>query len=219
LKVVILPSGHFVILSEYKEYGVVEIVPYDDRWVAEFLAIGGALRRALGDPSAGSGQSLALRIDHIGSTSVPGLAAKDRIDVQIAVAGFERFDDMRARIEPLGYEPRPGFTSDHLPPGWVGPESEWEKRFFATPPDRRAANLHVRVLGRANQRYALLFRDYLRAHPASAAAYAELKRRLAQHLADLRFYADVKDPACDLIAVAAEDWARQVGWQPGPSDA
>jgi GrpB-like predicted nucleotidyltransferase (UPF0157 family) len=189
---------------------VVEIVPYDDRWPAEFAAIGGALRRALGD--------LALRIDHIGSTSVPGLAAKDRIDVQIAVAGFERFDEMRARIEPLGYVSR-SFTGDHLPPGWQGPESEWEKRFFATPPDRRPANLHVRVLGRANQRYALLFRDYLRAHPASAAAYAELKRRLSQHLADLKFYPDVKDPACDLIAVAAEDWAQQVGWKPGPSDA
>jgi GrpB-like predicted nucleotidyltransferase (UPF0157 family) len=193
-----------------KEYGVVEIVPYDDRWPGEFAAIGGALRSTLGD--------LALRIDHIGSTSVPGLAAKDRIDVQIAVAGFERFDAMRARIELLGYQSR-SFTGDHLPPGWQGPESEWEKRFFTTPPDGRPANLHVRVLGRANQRYALLFRDYLRAHPASAAAYAELKRRLAQHLADLSFYPDVKDPACDLIAVAAEDWAKQVGWQPGPSDA
>jgi GrpB-like predicted nucleotidyltransferase (UPF0157 family) len=203
-----MSSGHLV---RIKVYSVVEIVPYNDGWPAEFAAIGGALRRTLGD--------LALRIDHIGSTSVPELAAKDRIDVQIAVAGFERFDDMRARIEPLGYEPRPGFTSDHLPPGWAGPESEWEKRFFATPPERRAANVHVRVLGRANQRYALLFRDYLRAHPASAAAYAELKRRLAQHLADLRFYADVKDPACDLIAVAAEDWAEQVDWKPGPSDA
>jgi GrpB-like predicted nucleotidyltransferase (UPF0157 family) len=189
---------------------VVEIVSYDDRWPAEFAAIGGVLRGALGD--------LALRIDHIGSTSVPGLAAKDRIDVQIAVAGFEQFDEMCARIEPLGYVAR-RFTEDHLPPGWQGPPSEWEKRFFATPPDRRPANLHMRVLGRANQRYALLFRDYLRAHPSSAAAYAELKRRLAQHLADLEFYADVKDPACDLIAVAAEDWAKQVGWEPGPSDA
>ena len=84
---------------------------------------------------------------------------------------------------------------------------------------QRRVNVHVRQAGKPNQRYALLFRDYLRAHPASAAAYAELKRRLAQHLADLEFYADVKDPACDLIAVAAEDWAKQVGWEPGSSDA
>ena len=190
---------------------MVEIIAYDHRWPTEFAAIGAALRAGLGD--------LALRIDHIGSTSVPGLAAKDRIDVQIAVAGFEQYDAMRERIEPLGYEARPRRTGDHLPPGWQGPQSEWEKRFFATPPDRRPANLHVRVLGRANQRYALLFRDYLRAHPASAAAYAELKRRLAAYLADVSFYADVKDPACDLIAVAAEDWAKQVDWRPGASDA
>ena len=63
----------------------------------------------------------------------------------------------------------------------------------------------MRVQGRANQRYALLFRDYLRAHPATAEAYAELKRRLAQHLADPRMYPEVKDPAVDLIYLAAEE--------------
>jgi len=189
---------------------MIEIVPYDARWPADFAAISAALRGALGDQ--------ALRIDHIGSTAVPDLAAKDRIDVQIAVAGFERFDELRARIEALGYLARPDFTADHQPPGWRGPEREWEKRFFATPPERRAANIHVRVLGRANQRYALLFRDYLCAHPASAAAYAELKRRLADSLRDLALYADVKDPACDLIVLAAEDWAAVTGWQPEVSD-
>jgi GrpB-like predicted nucleotidyltransferase (UPF0157 family) len=190
---------------------VIEIVPYQERWPAEFAAIGAALRHALDD--------LALRIDHIGSTSVVGLAAKDRIDVQIAVAGFDQFDDIRARIEAFGYQSRPNITGDHLPPGWEGPQSEWEKRYFTTAPEQRPANLHVRVLGQANQRYALLFRDYLRAHPRSAAAYAELKRRLALYLTDnLYYYPDVKDPACDLIALAAEDWAQQSEWWPGPSD-
>ena len=69
------------------------------------------------------------------------------------------------------------------------------------------------------KRYALLCRDYLRAHPATAEAYAELKRRLAAHMPDTMTYADVKDPAVDLIALAAEDWAVATGWQPGPSDA
>ena len=79
--------------------------------------------------------------------------------------------------------------------------------------------MHVRVEGRANQRYALLFRDYLREHPAAAEAYGELKRRLAAELRNVGVYADVKDPACDLIIVAAEDWARATAWKPGPSDA
>ena len=77
----------------------------------------------------------------------------------------------------------------------------------------------MRAVDRANQRYPLLFRDYLRAHPRSAAAYAELKRRLADNLRDLDSYPDVKDPACDLIIAAAEDWASATTWQLGPSDA
>lgn len=62
-------------------------------------------------------------------------------------------------------------------------------------------------------------RDYLRAHPLAADAYAALKRRLAKELHDIGTYADVKDPACDLIIVAAEEWAAAAGWQPSPSDA
>jgi len=75
------------------------------------------------------------------------------------------------------------------------------------------------VQGRANQRYPLLFRDYLRTHPATAKAYAQLKHRLAQHLADPETYPYVKDPAADLIYFAAEKWAADTGWQQGPTDA
>src|SRR5262249_52478566 len=154
----------------------------------------------------------ALRIDHIGSTAVPGLAAKPVIDVQVTV------DDL-ADAEPLlttGFEEKVGF-SDHRPPGADGPDADWRKRFFNPPTGR--ANVHVRVQGRANQRYALLFRDYLRAHPDAARAYEELKRGLARHLRDIGPYTDVKDPACDLIAIAAEAWAAATGWEPGLSDA
>jgi GrpB-like predicted nucleotidyltransferase (UPF0157 family) len=189
----------------------VEIVPYDHRWPADFAAIGAALRGALGD--------LALRIDHIGSTSVPGLAAKDRIDVQLTVPDFERIELAQAALEQLGYTSVPGTLRDHEPPGWAGSDEQWQKRFFRAPPGQRPTNLHVRAAGRANQRYPLLFRDYLRAHPRSAAAYAELKRRLADNLRDLETYPDVKDPACDLIFVAAEEWAVVTTWQLGPSDA
>jgi len=58
----------------------------------------------------------------------------------------------------------------------------------------------------------------LRAHPATAEAYAELKRRLAANLADWQTYPEVKDPAVDLIYFAAEEWATNTGWQIGPSD-
>ena len=71
----------------------------------------------------------------------------------------------------------------------------------------------MRILGRANQRYPLLFRDYLRCHPAAAAGYEALKRVLVQYHAEDRIvYTLIKDPVCDVIMSAAEDWARQTGW-------
>jgi GrpB-like predicted nucleotidyltransferase (UPF0157 family) len=88
------------------------------------------------------------------------------------------------------------------------------KVIFDEPVGRRAVHVHVRIAGRSNQRYALLFRDYLGAHPDSAAAYAGVKRWLAKLTPDGGIYADAKDPTCDLIYLAAEDWARQYGWTP-----
>jgi len=79
-------------------------------------------------------------------------------------------------------------------------------------------NLHLRVNGRPNQRYPLLFHDYLRAHDEAATSYATLKRRLAELSLETGVYADIKDPVTDLIMVAAEEWAARAGWQPGPSD-
>jgi GrpB-like predicted nucleotidyltransferase (UPF0157 family) len=183
------------------------IVPYSQYWPAAFRSLSQRIRDALG--------AEALRIDHIGSTAVPGLPAKNVIDIQVAVAELGVADALAG----AGFRPFAAVLNDHRPPGHDGPEAQWAKRLFVEPADERRANVHVRVLGNANERYALLFRDYLRAHPATAEAYAELKRRLAAHLADTATYADVKDPAVDLIALAAEDWASATGWEPGPSDA
>lgn len=187
---------------------MVEIHSYNPGWPIEFAKIAATLRQAAGD--------LAIRIDHIGSTSVPRLAAKDIIDIQMTVANLDNRIVEALRV--IGYTVREGRTADHRPPGALGPDSDWEKLLFKPPSGHRPVNLHVRVEKRPNQRYALLFRDYLRTHPESAEAYAELKRRLGQHLNETGIYADVKDPAVDLIIIAAEAWAAQTGWQPGPSD-
>jgi GrpB-like predicted nucleotidyltransferase (UPF0157 family) len=191
-----------------------EIVSYSPGWPAAFREIGGALRVALGP--------LALRIDHIGSTSVPGLAAKDVIDVQVTVAALDQAT-LSAGFERAGFVPAADNPRhDHQPPGAIGPDDDWAKLFFRPAAGvfgGRRINVHVRAAGRANQRYALLFRDYLRAHPAAAAAYAELKRRLAALGLETGVYAEVKDPACDLIMQAAEPWAARIRWQPGSIDA
>ena len=77
----------------------------------------------------------------------------------------------------------------------------------------------MRVAGRANQRYAVLFRDYLRTNPATAVAYAHVKLALATyHADDVEAYYAIKDPVCDVIMGGAEHWAATTGWVPGPSD-
>jgi GrpB-like predicted nucleotidyltransferase (UPF0157 family) len=187
---------------------MVEIISYQSHWPDEFRAIAATLRRGLGD--------LALRIDHIGSTAVPGLAAKDVIDIQVTVPALD--ERVAAAMAALGYSQPEGVWCDHRPPGCEGPDSDWSKFYFRPPPGQRRTHTHVRAAGRPNQRYPLLFRDYLRTHPDTAGAYAELKRRLAAHLADPGMYPEVKDPAVDLIYFAAEAWAAATGWAPGPAD-
>jgi GrpB-like predicted nucleotidyltransferase (UPF0157 family) len=190
---------------------MIEIIPYTDRWTSEFKLIGATFRQALG--------SHALRIDHIGSTSVPGLAAKDIIDIQVTVRQLEPFVQPRQAFEAVGYILRPENTQDHRPRGDNSAEHEWAKRFFREPDGQRRVHVHVREAGRANQRYALLFRDYLRVHPGSAAAYAEVKRQLAHyHPDDITAYVTIKDPICDIIWAAAESWARTSNWEIGQSD-
>jgi GrpB-like predicted nucleotidyltransferase (UPF0157 family) len=182
---------------------MVTIVPYDQRWTSEFGRIALALRNALG--------VRAISIDHIGSTSVPNLSAKDVIDVQITVR--ELAPAVADALRAAGLVEHPEVTTDHLPPGLGDAPADWAKWLFVEPPGQRRMNVHVRVAGKPNQRYAILVRDFLRANPLVAAAYAELKSRLAAALADPADYPEVKDPAVDLIYFAAEAWAVASGWR------
>ena len=186
----------------------IEIVPYDPEWPAKFAEIGGAIRDALAER--------ALAIHHIGSTAVPGLAAKDVIDVQLTVADLDA--PIREPLVARGYSVREDVASDHLPPGVSLPAEELAKRYFSRTSPR--IHLHVRAAGRFNARYALLCRDYLRAHPLAAAAYAEIKLALAARFPeDQDSYYAVKDPVFDLLMVGAEAWALASGWRIPPSDA
>jgi GrpB-like predicted nucleotidyltransferase (UPF0157 family) len=191
---------------------MIEIVSPSPQWTEEFTALARDLRAALGER--------ALRIDHIGSTSVPGLAAKDRIDIQVTVESLDDLDPIVEAITGLGYRYYSGeIWIDHLPPGWEGPPEAWKKILFSSWPGQRAVNIHVRVSGSPNARYAVLFRDFLRVHPAMAAGYAAFKKGLAAYMGgDTRTYADLKDPVCDIIMAAAEEWATETGWEIAPTD-
>ena len=181
------------------------IQPYSHQWPSEFEEVKVNLQEGLGD--------VAARIDHIGSTSVPGLAAKNIIDVQVSVSDLA---DRRlvGAFERLGAAAT-DITMDHVPPGDQREPSAWEKRYFRAPASWRPTHIHVRETGRANTRYALLFRDYLRHSPPAAAAYAQIKMTLSRlHPEDVDAYYAVKDPVCDLIMNAAEQWAHGAGWSP-----
>lgn len=188
---------------------MITILPYRREWSEQFVSLGRELRNAL--------RALALRIDHIGSTSVPGLAAKDVLDIQVTARALTtEVDDA---VNRAGYERLTHITRDHVPPGGAEDPEQWSKWFYNQRGDGRRVNLHVRVAGRANQRYAVLFRDYLRANPAMAGAYGQVKLALAAHHADdVEAYYAIKDPVCDVIMGGAEGWAAATGWVPGPSD-
>ena len=182
----------------------VTIVEYRPAWSVEFAALATELRETLG--------VAALQVDHIGSTAVPALAAKDIIDVQVTVRSLD--GSISEVLLAAGFSTDTHPTSqDHVPPGFGANEHDWSKFFFMQKPGSRRSNIHVRQLGKPNQRYPLLVRDFLRAEPRIAAAYGELKKRLASGLADPDNYPDVKDPVADIIYFAAERWASATNWQ------
>lgn len=178
---------------------MIVIRTYNPDWPLEFDAIRQELQEVLGP--------LALQIDHIGSTSVPGLGAKDIIDVQVSVSTLDPI--LIDRMVEAGYVFRP-YNQDHVPPGEDSTPAQWSKLYFVERSGERPAHIHVRAMGNLNQRYALLFRDYLRAHPNSAAIVERIKRALAHyHPDDEEAYYDIKDPVYDLIWEAAKEWSIQ----------
>jgi GrpB-like predicted nucleotidyltransferase (UPF0157 family) len=185
----------------------VVVSPYNPGWPARAAAEIAALRAALG-PAV-------LAADHIGSTSIPGMAAKDVLDLQVSVrdlaAAAGAFDGPLAG---LGYVRRP-YENDHVPAGADSDPGLWAKRYWHRR-DHPAgdANLHVRLAGSPNERLALLFRDWLRAEPLAVAGYSQFKLALAAAVPDLGAYTDIKDPVVDVIVAAAAHWAASTGWQP-----
>jgi GrpB-like predicted nucleotidyltransferase (UPF0157 family) len=180
-----------------------QAAPVDHRpgWADDFAALAAELAVTLGE--------LAVAIDHIGSTAVPGLAAKDCIDVQVRV---ERLDEtlVTARMSAKGFRLRPEPWNRTEIAGGVA----YEKLVFAPPVGVRASNVHVRLRGAANTRFALLFRDYLRADAAVRDAWGAFKRRLAESAPDLYDYGQIKAPATQVLMIAAERWATETGWSP-----
>ncbi len=159
----------------------IELHEYDSSWPRQFAGQADRIRAALG--------SRALSVEHVGSTSVPGLAAKPILDINVAVADTTRENDYVPALEAAG------FTLAIREPDW------FEHRLFRG--QEPAVNLHVFPHGCPELARMAGFRDWLRRSPDDLALYVEAKRRLArQDWARVQDYADAK------TAVIAEIVAR-----------
>lgn len=155
------------------------IVDYDADWplvAADHLE---RIRASL-QVLSGSGQ---FRFDHIGSTAVPGLAAKPIVDLQVRTPALPRIAELEELLAPTGFRralgarpDSPGVHRDNPRPEGGDPE-RYEKRLFVK--DRPAVILHIRRLDSPFAAFVLRFRDWLREHPEDAARYQRVKRDLA----------------------------------------
>lgn len=172
----------------------VAIVDYDPGWPDRFACWHARIAAEL--------DGAARRIDHVGSTSVPGLAAKPTIDIQVGVDDVEDEHSYAPGLERLGLVLR---SRDRL------------HRFFRPPAGRpRDVHVHVCRAGGAWEREHLLFRDHLRTHPPARRQYAAAKREAVETWGNDRVaYGEAKsDVILDQLA-DAERWAKETGWQPG----
>lgn len=168
-------------------------------WAQKFRGRAEVIRSELG--------SLAIRIDHIGSTSIHGLAAKPIIDIQVSVASFNPIDALLAPLERCGYT-------------WRSANPELTKRYFRERSGDERTHIHVRRSGSWHEQWALLFRDYMREHVNEHEPYVALKLALAERYgADRSAYTDGKDDFFWDVIRRADRWAAATGWQPPSTDA
>lgn len=184
-------------------------VPYDTDWPQKFAAL---RDRLLSLPAMST-----ARIEHIGSTAVEGLWAKPIIDIQVGVVSLEPFP--LEELAKVGFEPVPEIDRDDPFPndeaGFVG----WRKKYARlTEGGRRLAHVHIRQVGDHNHRFAILFRDFLRANRHARDFYSEFKKTAADVGRDMSeqggsgAYLDLKDPFVKVLALNAEGWANETGW-------
>jgi len=168
------------------------LVPSDPQWPAQARRIVARLRTACGHRAS--------RIDHVGSTAIPGMDANDVIDIQVTVASLEVADELAEALLAAGY-PRSPVTEDVA---HTDDPSEWRKRLYCSADPGRPTNVHVRVDGSPGQQFALLFVDWLTASPQARSDYLALNRRVAE----------AREPWFLDAYRRAWEWADTTGWRP-----
>lgn len=154
-------------------------------------------------------------VSHVGSTSVPGLLAKDVIDIQIGVRALADADSgaFHEAMRGAGYVLVPGNVQDNPHPAGAD-QQNWTKRFHGGCDPADIVHVHVRAAHSAGWRFALLFRDWLTHEPGERDAYATEKRRLLALDDDTDRYTEAKEPWFAAAYARAQAWAAATGWTP-----
>jgi GrpB-like predicted nucleotidyltransferase (UPF0157 family) len=168
------------------EPGTVRVLPYQPEWARLFEEEHDRLEAAVGD--------FVLELEHIGSTSVPGLPAKPIIDIGIAVRDFEAAFVCVAPIEALGYVYR-------------GENGIPRRHYFRKGYPLRTHHIHMVEVESTEWAQQILFRDYLRGHPGARRQYADLKIDLARRFPkDRDAYLAAKAPLIrEILALARQE--------------
>jgi len=149
------------------------VVEYDPSWPDRFEQERQALERLAG----------AVPIEHIGSTAVPGLAAKPIIDIMLGLEQLADAEAMKPKLEAIGYRYMPEYEV----------QMPYRRFYIKEKAGRRVVHLHVVEISHEFWPRHITFRDHLRTHPESAAQYAALKRSLAeQYRHDRDAYTEAK---------------------------
>jgi dephospho-CoA kinase len=192
------------------------LVPSDPTWPDQARRIVARLKTTCGHR--------ALRVNHIGSTAVPGLDAKDVIDIQVTVDSLATADELAQALLTAGYPRKEAVTADVVKLDGRSTVVEfdhahdatlWGKRYHESADPGRPTHVHLRVAGWPNQQFALLFVDWLIANPAVQQEYSAVKRAAeAQGHPDTGSYADAKEPWFLDAYEQAWAWADATDWVP-----
>ena len=163
----------------YRRHIIVQ--PYDEMWKQDFISISNEIRDALGE--------LALRIEHVGSTSVPGLSAKPVIDIDVVIRDHSVLDEVVSRLAKIGYQHEGNLgVADREAFGYEGKEHLKEHHLYVCPEDSPELKRHT------------AFRDYLRSHPEAVREYSRIKEEAAAlYPYDIDGYIRHKSPVIEKI--------------------
>lgn len=200
----LVPFDRNVLAGRRAERGPAALVDHRPEWAADALRVATRISAAAGG----------RRVDHIGSTAVPGMPAKDVLDLQLTVDSLDQADELAPALTAAGF-PRPAGHWQDLPRPAGDDPVRWLKRFHANADPGQQVNLHLRTPDRPNWRWSLLFRDWLIADRTAFAEYRDLKQAVAARYADdptaLR-YAEAKEPWFGYAHDRASAWAADTGW-------